>query len=314
MQWYLKILSANCIWDLKNNRLFFGLIALLVSTRLAMAQQPALPPDLTFTSEPAVLNEEPAEPPGVPTSKADRIKFIETDRNSYTFSRQTLAAGQSIAEASFSYINIGEEGAKFSYPEFMYRKALNDDLEFRFGYNFESEKGAENPESQVVNKFGINAQQQVFYGFKFQVTEQLPENKRIPDSTFMIIGRTPIGSIEKHGQLGLGYALGWELPNHMNFDAALKFGTERFQGDDYLSWSPSAVVKIPLTDDEKWFTQIEYFGVYSSGFKNNFALNFLDSGLHYFITKNWEIGTMIGWGINESARGIFLNIGSGIRY
>jgi hypothetical protein len=311
MVFQLVVNIWSCFRRSKVNVLIILFLNVLI-VQSTFSQEVITAPDVLINIEPEIKQE--SEETKAILSKAERIKLIETDRNSYTFSRQTLPIGQTIAEASFSYINIAKEGPKYSYPELMMRYGLTDDIEFRFGYNFENEKGSENPESQVVNKFGINAQQQAFYGFKFQLTEQLPGKERIPDSAFMIIGRLPIGSEEKHGQIGLGYAFGWELPNHMNFDGALKFGTERFQGDDYFSWSPSTVLKIPLDADEKWFTQVEYFGLFFSSFKTNFALNFIDTGLHYFITKNWEIGTMIGCGINDSARGIFVNFGSGIRY
>ncbi|MFM7590213.1 MAG: hypothetical protein ACKO85_00325, partial [Isosphaeraceae bacterium] len=293
--------------------IIFSIASILLHTDKAASQENIAPADLIFNNGENNPETGPENAGEAGSSKAQRTKLIETDRNSYTFSRQTLAAGQTITETSYSYIKVGREGAKHSYPELIMRHGLTDDIEFRFGYNFESEKGSGDPESEIVNKFGINAQQQAFYGVKFQLTEQLPENLKIPDTAFMINGRSPIGSIEKHGQIGLGYAFGWELPNRMNFDGALLFGTERFKADNYFSWSPSTVLKIPLGPREKWFTQVEYFGLFSSSYKNNFALNFIDTGLHYFITDNWEIGTIVGTGVNESARGIFLNFGTGIR-
>ena len=80
-------------------------------------------PDLVAEAEapPAATLREPL------ADKASRLKMIETERNSYTFSRQTLAQGQKIAEISYSYIKIGNEAAKHSYPEFIGRYGVTDD-------------------------------------------------------------------------------------------------------------------------------------------------------------------------------------------
>jgi len=267
-------------------------------------------PDLVAEAEapPAATLREPL------ADKASRLKMIETERNSYTFSRQTLAQGQKIAEISYSYIKIGKEAAKHSYPEFIGRYGVTDDFEFRFGYNLESGNDKQAAESEALDKFGINSAQQAFYGFKYQVSEQLPGRRWVPDSDVMINGVTPIASIPSTTQISAGYAFGWELSNEWNLDAAVKWQTDRLAKDHYDVWSPSAVLKIPFGRQKKWFTHIEYFGLYSSGKRKEFCLNLLDSGLHYFLTPNWEIGTIVGFGLTPESQGLFLNFGSGLRF
>ena len=72
------------------------------------------------------------------TESQEREEFIETDRNSFTFAPMTPGAGRLIFESAYSYINIGNEGAKHSFPESVFRYGIGDRLELRLGYNFET--------------------------------------------------------------------------------------------------------------------------------------------------------------------------------
>ena len=160
-------------------------------------------------------------------------------------------------ESAYSYINIGSEGAKHSFPESVLRIGLTERFEARIGYNFETGPETEAAEGDVVGGFGANAEQQMLYGFKYQITRRNREYRLLPDSAFLIQGHTPIGSLEGQTQIRLGYSWGWELPKGLQFDQAIRFGTDREFDDRYNLWAPSAVLRIPLVESRRWFTQIE---------------------------------------------------------
>ena len=126
---------------------------------------------------------------GEPESEEEgREAFIETDRNSFTFAPLTPGDGRLIVESAYTYIRIGKEGAKHSFPETVFRYGIGDRLELRFGYNFETGPASRAAEGDIAGNFGINAEQQIFYGFKYAVTREgagsaFMPHQRVPRST-----------------------------------------------------------------------------------------------------------------------------------
>jgi Putative MetA-pathway of phenol degradation len=242
-------------------------------------------------------------------------EFVETDRNSFTFSRRTAPTNRFIFESAYTNISIGSEGTKHSFPESVLRYGLSDRIELRLGYNYETGPATkEAPEGNIAGDFGINAEQQIFYGFKYQLSRQRKENRWLPDGAFLLQGHTPIGSIETRSQIRLGFAWGWTLANGWNFDSGFRFGTDREGNDSYVLWAPSTVLKIPLGREKRWFTHFEYFSVMSQFREKDFSKQFADTGLHYFITPNLEVGAVVAFGINEQTRGTLVNIGLGFQF
>jgi Putative MetA-pathway of phenol degradation len=246
--------------------------------------------------------------------KNEREDFIETDRNSFTFAPLTPGRDRLIVESAYSNIKIGQEGAKHSFPETVFRYGVGDRFELRFGYNYEIGRASETAEGDIAGNFGINAEQQVLYGFKYAVTRGKSRRRLTPHSAFLAQAHTPIGSVEGQTQMRLGYAWGWVLPNSWTFDQAVRFGTDREKADGYTLWAPSAMLRIPLGREKRWFTHVEYFGVMSQAKEHDFSKQFIDTGLHYFITPNFEVGGVVAFGINDQTRGVLVNAGFGVRF
>jgi hypothetical protein len=255
---------------------------------------------------------EPEREPG--SEGEEREEFIETDRNSFTFAPFTSGAGRLIIESAYSFINIGQEGPKHSFPETVFRYGIGDRLELRLGYNFETGRKSQQDEGDIVGNFGINAEQQIFYGFKYAVTRQQPGFRFMPNSAVLAQAHTPVGSVEHLTQARAGYVWGWVLPNGWTFDQAVRFGTDREGHDGYTLWAPSSVLRIPLGREKRWFTHVEYFGIMSQAKEHDFSKQFIDTGLHYFITPNFEVGTIVAFGINDQTHGVLVNAGFGIRF
>jgi hypothetical protein len=251
---------------------------------------------------------------GPEEEKEEQEEKIETDRNSFTFAPVTPGRNHLIVESAYSYINIGHEGARHSFPETVFRYGVGDRLELRFGYNYELGRASEVAEGDIAGNFGINAEQQVLYGFKYAVTRQKSRSRFTPHSAFLAQAHTPIGSIQGQTQIRLGYAWGWVLSNGWTLDQAIRFGTDREGRDNYNLWAPSTVLRIPLGREKRWFTQVEYFGVMTQGKAPDFSKQFIDTGLHYFITPNFEVGSVVAFGINDQTRGVLVNSGFGIRF
>jgi hypothetical protein len=248
-------------------------------------------------------------------SEADRREeFVETDRNSFTFAPFTPGRGRLIAESAYSYLNFGGEGAKHSFPEGIVRYGVGDRLELRLGYNFETGAERAEGEGELAGNFGINAEQQALYGFKYALTRQGSGFGLMPHTAFLAQCHTPIGSAEGQSQIRMGGVWGWILPNGWIFDQAIRFGTEREGEDGFTLWAPSTVLRIPFGRERRWFTHVEYFGVMSQARARDTSFQFIDTGLHYFITPDLEVGTTIAFGINDQSRGTIVNCGFGIRF
>jgi hypothetical protein len=163
----------------------------------------------------------------------------------------------------------------------------------------------------IAGFFGANAEQQMLYGLKAVVTEQ---SGWIPGSALLVQGHTPTGGPELATQLRTGYVLGWTLPNRWDFDAALRFGTDKDHEGGYRLWAPSAVLKIPLTPTKSWFTHLEYFGVMTQGKENDTNLHFVDVGLHHLFTPNIEAGAIVAFGPHPGGMNLVTNVGIGMRF
>ena len=274
---------------------------------LAEPELPTSPLSAVAERELAAIAEE--------TDVAETAQFLDTDANSFTFAVRTADKNRMIFESAYTNIRIGKATTKQSFPESLFRYGLTDRLELRLGYNYETTPSFRDAvEGDIAGNFGINAQQQIYYGFKYQVSRQQKEKQWRPTSAFLFQFHTPIASEQSHTQIRLGYALGWTLPNGWNVDTGFRYGTDRELGYDYTLWAPSAVVKIPFGRRKRWYTQFEYFGVVSEFRPRNFSKQFVDTGLHYFITPNWEFGATVSFGINEQTQGTMITAGTGIQF
>jgi hypothetical protein len=254
------------------------------------------------------------EGPGEGRSAGEAIEaedFIETDRNSFTFARVTPGANRLIVESSFSYINLTGEKTTYSFPELLMRYGIGDRFELRLGWNYEAGRERVPGGGTIAGFFAANAEQQLYYGFKTVVSKQ---SGWVPGSAFFLQGHTPTGGPQSVSQLRTGYVLGWTLPNRWDFDAGFRFGTDKDQEGGYTLWAPSAVLKIPLTQNERWFTHVEYFGVITQGKENDTNKHFVDVGLHHLITPNFEVGGIVAFGLHSGGLNLVTNVGIGIRF
>jgi hypothetical protein len=283
-------------------------LILVLLTAAARGQAPETPPPPAPSEDAAETRESDETTSG---EAAENEEFIETDRNSFTFARLTSGANRLIVESSYSYLSISHEKTKNSFPELLLRYGIGERFELRLGWNYETGRERVPGAGDIAGFFGANAEQQIFYGFKSVLTEQ---SGWVPGSAFLAQGHTPTGGEQSVSQLRIGYVLGWTLPNRWDIDASLRFGTDKDEEGGYRLWAPSAVLKIPLTPSERWFTHVEYFGVFTQGKENDTNLHFVDVGLHHLFTPNIEVGGIVAFGPHPGGMNLVTNFGIGIRF
>ena len=238
---------------------------------------------------------------------------IETDRDSFTPSTNVVGQGRSVLETSYSFIDNRKVRETHSLPELLFRYGIGENMELRLGANYEI-GGAGSPISANVPKSlestpELEEESRVFYGTKLLLSDQV---EWLPQSSFILQGYTPTSGEVTATSLSANYVFGWEFQNSIVWDSAMRYSTGALEEDHFNIWSPSTVLKMPL--GEKWKIHAEYFSVFSEGREEESTQHYFSPGIHYLISSNFELGTRVGWGLNEQAPNFFSNIGLGIRF
>lgn len=258
-------------------------------------------------------------PPGIFVAGSERQRDtegeeeIETDRDSFTPATSVVGRGQLILESAYTFIDNPAVPETHSLPELVARYGISDNIELRFGYNYEL-GGSGNPvsgniPSDTEGSTELEREANLLYGTKVWLTEQ---DEWLPTSSIIVQGFTPVHGESTDTQVSTTYVFGWQLSNDWQWDSAIRYGTGSLEEDRFSTWSPSTVVKIPV--GEKWKIHAEYFSVSTSGRETESSQHFFSPGAHYLLTRNLEIGLRVGWGLNEQAPDFFSNVGGGIRF
>ena len=251
--------------------------------------------------------------PAISIAQEAEESEIETDRDSFTPSTNVVGQGRSVLETSYSFIDNRNVRETHSLPELLFRYGIGENMELRLGANYEI-GGAGSPISANVPKSlestpELEEESRIFYGTKLLLSDQV---EWLPESSFILQGYTPTSGEVTATSFSANYVFGWQFQNSMVWDSAMRYSTGTLEEDNFNVWSPSTVIKMPL--GEKWKIHAEYFGVFSEGREEESTQHFFSPGIHYLITSNFELGTRVGWGLNEQSPDFFSNVGLGIRF
>lgn len=238
---------------------------------------------------------------------------IETDRDSFTPATSVAGRRRLILESAYSFIDNRQVVDTHSFPEVVARYGWSDWLELRVGWNYEV-GGAGNLISGNVpdveeEEAGLERESRMLFGTKLLFTKQ---RGWLPASATILQGFTPTSGAANDSSLSASYVAGWELPNRWVLDSALRFSTASAGEDHFQAWSPSTVLKMPI--GERWRAHVEYFCVFTDGRNIESSQHFFSPGIHYLVTRDWELGVRLGWGLNEQSPNFFSNVGLGIRF
>ena len=239
---------------------------------------------------------------------------LETDRDSFTPSTTVVGRGRQLVETSYSFIDNRESVDSHSFPELLARIGLTENVEFRVGWNYEiGGGGAVSNSGSPAEPDLLGGQKEeeanLLYGMKVSLTEQ---NRWLPQSALIVQASTPTAGPETATQFSTGYVFGWTLPRAWGIDSALRYAAATDEGDHHNLWSPSIVLKVPVR--ERWKAHVEYFGIFSEHRENERNAQYLSPGIHYLLTRDFEVGVRMGWGLNHDSANYFTNIGAGVRY
>ena len=238
---------------------------------------------------------------------------IETDRDSFTPAVTTVGRGRLVVETSYSFVDNRRAADTHSYPEYLLRYGILDRVELRLGFNYETggaSAGVSGGGSSDFSEIGGTIRESAInYGMKIAVTQQ---DTWLPESIVIVRGDTPTSGPDHSSQLTVTYAWGWEMLQQWKLDAAIRFRTASEEGDRFELWAPSIVLKIPVA--ARFNVHAEYFGIFSNNKAADTTQNYISPGISYFVSPNFEVGTRVGWGMNDQAARFFANVGAGMRF
>lgn len=238
---------------------------------------------------------------------------LDADRDAFTPSAYCVGKDRSLAEGSYVYIDNSTGLPTNNYPEFLIRQGANEWWEWRFGVNYgvgaqgnivtSVEAGEGNLDGSTVYESSI------LYGFKLATSHQ---DGWMPDSCFIMEAATPTFG-NSFGTVPVATLVaGWEFLGEWRLDGALRYSYSEGIENWFSRWSPSVVLRIPLT--ERWETHAEWFGSYSQGLVDDTVQPFFSPGTHYEIARNVEIGLRVGWRLTRDAAPFFSDAGIAIQY
>ncbi len=238
---------------------------------------------------------------------------LGTDRDAFTPSTHTVAPGTVLTEASYVFIDNPVGLPTNNYPELLIRIGGNDWFEWRFGVNYGVGSQGNVVTSVEVGEGTIDGstsyESSVLYGFKTDVSDQ---DGLLPESSFIMEASTPTYG-DVFGTVPVAtYVAGYELPAEWRLDAALRYAYSEGATTWFTRWSPSVVLRVPVTS--RWEVHAEYFDSSTQGLPTDTYRPFASPGTHFMITKNFEIGLRIGWGLAPDSAPFFSDAGCGWRW
>jgi len=246
-------------------------------------------------------------------SESDREEeHLETDRDSFTPATTLVGRGWTMFETSYSFIDNRTAADSHSLPEVLTRFGLTDWLELRLGWNLEAGGGGEVSGNEIGGDEATGQSEtetKLLYGLKIAVSEQ---DDWLPRSAIIVHANTPTSGPNTATQFVTTYVAGWTLPNRWNIDSSMRYVAATEEGDHFNQWAPSIVLKVPF--GERWNAHAEYFGIFSQNRANDSNGQYFSPGVHYLLSPNCELGTRVGWGLNDDASNFFSNIGLGVRF
>ncbi|MFM1996239.1 MAG: hypothetical protein RLZZ111_626 [Planctomycetota bacterium] len=244
---------------------------------------------------------------------ADAFEELDTDRDAFTPATNTVAAGITLIESSYAWIDNRGTPPTNSLPELLVRIGATERLEWRLGFNYEEGSGG-SIVSAVEGGEGLLGEElatesNVLYGVKTLVTDQADW---VPRSSLIVEGFTPLSGSVWGTEPVATYVFGWELPRAWRLDSAIRYAYADSEEGRFDKWMPSTVLRVPVT--ERWEVHGEWFGSWTGGLVDDKVRPFVGPGTHFLVAPNLEIGCRMGWGLTEDAASYFVDSGLGWRY
>lgn len=247
---------------------------------------------------------------------------IETDRHDFTQSTKTVGRGVVQLEAGYSYFYLDENEEierAHTTPELMVRMGLSDDIEFRVRWTY---AWAFLDAGERAEGGNTDSAEDLRMSFKLGMTDQ---DCWLPESALEIRFTAPTGGVAfstQRVEFGLDYIYGWELCEGWELCGSSGFGSnalgdfglvpEEPASERFMAWSQSVAIGVELTERTTLYN--EFYGVFSYGLEEDYAVTFFNMGLDYYVTENFVLDLRAGFGLTPDSDDFFTGVGGGYRF
>lgn len=230
---------------------------------------------------------------------------LVTDRPDFTESTDAVPRGHFQIEAGYTFTHDGANGGTRSHTagELLLRVGLFNDFELRIEWpSFERLESA----SATTEEFS-----DVSVGFKYKLFEQRGVRPHIG-----VIGQfsAPTGGAAfSSDRVDPAVKLLWayDATDRVAVGGNINFESLTEAHDRFFQIAASGSIALAVTD--RLGSYVEYFGFHSVGHGPG-STHFVNTGLTYLITDNFQLDTRVGVGLNARAEDVFVGFGFSWRH
>jgi hypothetical protein len=246
-------------------------------------------------------------------SKLD--KPLVTDRPDFTEASSTVGLGVVQLEGGYTFSRDRQSGIttqSHSYPETLLRVGVFAEwFELRLGQNFATERTAGKDVSET-----LHGAEDLYLGVKLALAEQ---KKWLPELGLILQANVPTGADVFSADRvlpGINFLFGWEL---IEDTWTLGGSLQANQAVDdlhhtYLETAQSLTMAYFFT--QKFGVYTEWFAFYPSGAlaADITPQHYLNGGLYYRVTKDFQLDARAGVGLNRHSQDFFVGTGFAVRF
>lgn len=89
-------------------------------------------------------------------------------------------------------------------------------------------------------------------------------------------------------------------------------GSEDTAADRFTMFTQSAVLGLELSEANTMYA--EWFGIYSNGLEDEFAISVYNVGVDHYVTDDFVLDVRVGVGLSDDADDFFSGVGGGYRF
>lgn len=297
-----------------------GLAAVLFAIASACGQQPPAHSTQATMSEPADSLPHAAAPAShFDLNPAPLDKPLVTDRPDFTESTSVVPRGRLQLEGGYTFTYDRENGRRIkdhTFPEFLLRTGLVDDVELRIGWaGFSLTESLFREQNDAGRHVWTTAHDDagtdMDVGFKLHLIEQ---NGLVPE--FGVIGSLslPTGASGKtSGDIDpqVKWLWSYDLTDRLSLSGNVNLAVPTSADARFFQTAASASLAYTWTD---WLGSFaEYYGFYPND-RGRDSAHYLDGGFSFRITDNVQFDVRAGFGLNREADDFFSGVGFAFRF
>jgi hypothetical protein len=244
---------------------------------------------------------------------------IITDRPDFTESTAVVPWGHLQFESGYTFTYDDEDGTRSAdqtFPEYLLRIGLVEDVELRIGWIgmslaeswFEEKNDVGRTRDRDVHDDGAT---DMTVGGKIHLIDThglVPEFSIITELSIPTGGKTKTsGDVDPQVKLLWSY----DLTDNLSLSGNLNFAVPT-NDDDRRFFQTAASVSLGYKFSERWGAYTEYFGFYPND-RDTDCAHYFNGGFTFLITDNIQFDVRSGCGLNEEADDFFAGCGLSFR-